>query len=113
MSEYNNKGRLALWKNDKREKATHPHIKGQGEDLDGNPVWVSAWFSEDLSDEAKKHIAYALQSYNSKKPFLSVSIQPKEQRQPKDYPAKQQSVPEAAFDDIPFADPYKTNWRSV
>jgi hypothetical protein len=76
MSEYDNSNRLALWQNDKREKATHPHLRGSGET--DKPVWVSAWFSQDISDEDKKVLQGVLSRYDSKKPFISISIQDKD-----------------------------------
>jgi len=49
---YDNTNRLALWANDKREKATHPHLSGSGET--NQEVWVSAWFSDEINDDDKK-----------------------------------------------------------
>lgn len=72
---YENTNRLALWFNDRRDKTTSPHLKGQG---DTNvPVWVNAWFSQDISDEDKQLLMGILKRYNSKKPFLSITIKPK------------------------------------
>lgn len=49
-----------LWKNDRREKETHPHAKGDCI-IDGVEYWVSAWTKEgkkgrfqSLSFERKK-----------------------------------------------------------
>ncbi len=42
-------GSFSLFKNDRKEKDSHPDYKGDGMDLEGNPVWVSAW----LKDGAK------------------------------------------------------------
>lgn len=81
---YDNTNRLALWLNDKREKATHPHLKGQGETT--SQVWVSAWFSDEISEDDKKALMGILKRYQSKKPFLSISMTPKEN--------KPQSAPE-------------------
>jgi hypothetical protein len=39
-------GSLTLFKNDRKEKDTHPDYKGDGMDLQGNPVWISAWIKE-------------------------------------------------------------------
>ena len=83
MSEYNNDNRLAIWKNDRKEKATHPDYKGNGT-INGVEYWVSAW--------AKKSDA----SPNA--PLLSISVTPKEQ---------QVSAPKAEPDfdideDLPF-----------
>jgi len=54
-------GSLTLFKNDRKEKDTHPDYKGDGMDLEGNPVWISAW----IKDGAKGK-------------FMSCSIQRKE-----------------------------------
>jgi hypothetical protein len=62
MSEYDNRG--ALWKNDKREKDTHPQMRGQAE-VNGVEYWVSAWTS----------------SEGGKKPLVSLSFTPKEAKQ--------------------------------
>jgi hypothetical protein len=56
-------GSLSLFKNDRKEKDSHPDYKGDGLDLNGNAVWVSAWIKEGKSGK-----------------FLSLSLQPKEQQ---------------------------------
>ena len=94
---HDNSNRLALWKNDKREKATHPHLKGKGETT--QHVWVSAWFSPDLSDDDKRLLKGILERYQSKKPFLSISITPQENMSQK--PA-QTAHTDDFDDDIPF-----------
>lgn len=100
MTDYDNSNRLSLWLNDKREKQTHPHLKGQGETDIG--VWVSAWFAQDISDEDKKALMGIVKRHRdaSKRPFLSISIQPKDQQQPAQQPAQQSGGFED--DDIPF-----------
>src|SRR5690242_3616526 len=58
-----NTNRGAIWKNDKKERDTHPDFKGEL-DVDGRKYWVSAWRRrEDASPKA---------------PALSFSIKPKE-----------------------------------
>ncbi len=42
MSNYDNNMKAAIWKNDKREKDTHPHFKGNAL-IDGVEYYVSAW----------------------------------------------------------------------
>lgn len=54
-------GSLSLFKNDRKEKDSHPDYKGDGMDLEGKAVWVSAWIKE-----------------GSKGKFMSLSIQYKE-----------------------------------
>ena len=79
MSDYDNKGRFGAWLNKERTEATHPHLSGQGEDLDGRGCWLSMWFSKDLSDEDKKTLADMVKRYQatSKKPFINLTIKSK------------------------------------
>lgn len=60
---YDNNDRLAIWKNDRKEKDSHPDYKGNGT-VDGVEYWVSAW--------AKKGDAKA------NAPVLSISLTRKE-----------------------------------
>lgn len=78
---YDNKGRLALWRNKDRKEQTHPHLAGQGEDLNGNTLWVSAWFSKDLAAGDKAILADMVARYEgtSQKPFINIVVKPKEQ----------------------------------
>lgn len=105
----NNSNRIALWFNDKREKQSQPHLRGQGE-VSGD-FWASAWFSDEISDDDKRMLAAILKRYNSKKPFISISLQVKQNQGQQ--AAQQQSVQQAApvprggiapdfDDDIPF-----------
>ena len=55
MSNYDNNMKAAIWKNEKREKDTHPHFKGNAT-IDGIDYYVSAW----LRDESAKPNAPAL-----------------------------------------------------
>lgn len=73
----------SLFKNDKREKDSHPHAKGSAL-IDGVEYWVSAWTKD-----------------GSKGKFQSLSFQRKEPRQE---PAKQQANHGAREldDGIPF-----------
>ena len=56
-------GSLSLFKNDRKEKDSHPDYRGDGLDLDGRPVWVSAWVKQ-----------------GAKGKFFSLSLQPKEEK---------------------------------
>jgi hypothetical protein len=78
-------GSFSLFKNDRKEKDTHPDYKGDGKDLDGNDVWVSAW----IKDGAKGK-------------FMSCSIQRKDASQQSK--PTQQAAQAPSFDDtdIPF-----------
>lgn len=53
-------GSLSLFKNDRKEKDTHPDYKGDGADLNGNPVWVSAWVKEDKN--GRKYFSISMQA---------------------------------------------------
>jgi len=98
MTQFNNKGRFGLWFNKDRKEATHPHLSGQGESLDGGKCWVSAWFSKELTDEDKKTLAEMVQRYDStsQRPFINVVIKIKESGAP---------AADDGFDDsdIPFS----------
>lgn len=78
-----NPGSFSLFKNDRKEKDSHPDYKGDGIDLNGTPVWVSAWLKE-----------------GQKGKFLSCSMSAKEQRQQQ--PAQQTKAPAIDDEDIPF-----------
>ena len=106
---YDNSGRFGLWFNKDRKEATHPHLSGQGESLDGGKCWVSAWFSKDLSDDDKKILADMVKRYDgtSQKPFINVVIKAKESGAPAAHAAIDSSQPAPAMDDgfdddIPF-----------
>ena len=80
-------GSLTLFRNDRKEKDSHPDYKGDGMDLEGNLVWVSAWVKE-----------------GAKGQFFSISMQKKEQ--PASAPAPiQRTAPRQAQTPAPdFAD---------
>lgn len=105
MSQYDETNRGSVWRNEKKEKDTHPDFTGSL-NVNGVEYWVSAW----------KRKADA----NPKAPALSFSIKPKDdsprQQTPQQRPpqsgqtpgqrARQDQAP-AAFDDfddesIPF-----------
>ena len=93
-----NINRFALWFNDKREKPTQPHLRGKGELISG-AMWASAWFSQDINETDRKALMGILSRYDSKKPFISVSLsEPKQKSEPAKAP---QSGPDFD-DDIPF-----------
>ena len=87
-------GSLTLFRNDRKEKDSHPDYKGDGMDLEGNPVWISAWVKEGKSGQ-----------------FFSISMQKKEPKQSAQAPIQrtpikqhQQVAPELNddLDSIPF-----------
>jgi hypothetical protein len=51
-------GSMSLFKNDRKEKDTHPDYKGDGADLEGRPVWISAWLKE--TNDGKKFFSISL-----------------------------------------------------
>lgn len=79
MTDYDNNMRGVLFKNDRKEKDTHPDYKGSCE-INGEEMWMSAWLKNGKNGT-----------------FMSFSFTPKEQ------PKKQSApVPTEDFDDIPF-----------
>lgn len=87
MTEYDNSNRGALFKNDRKEKETHPDYKGSI-NVGGTDYWLSAWLSE--SKAGKK--------------YMSLSVKPKEEQQEKAQPAPAAVVTDDGFnDDIPFS----------
>jgi hypothetical protein len=66
--QYDNSNRGALWKNDRREKETHPQLKGSTNVVcphcnKTTDYWTSGWTSND----------------GGKKPLVSLSLQVKDQ----------------------------------
>lgn len=91
MTDFDNTNRGSIWKNDKKEKDTHPDFTGSL-NVNGVEYWVSAWKRKpDQSDKA---------------PALSFSIKPKEAGQPQkaapSKPAAYQNSGGDFEDDIPF-----------
>jgi hypothetical protein len=93
MADFDETNRGSIWKNEKKQKDTHPDFTGSL-NVNGEEFWVSAWKRKEGA--------------SAKAPALSFSIQPKdESRQPAQ--TKQQSneqKPGSGFDDfeddIPF-----------
>ena len=85
-----NTNRGAIWKNEKKEKDTHPDFTGSL-NVDGVEYWVNAW--------RRKEDAPA------KAPALSFSVRPKDaQQQPKTDPriTSGRRVHDDMSDEIPF-----------
>lgn len=82
MSTNERNNEAAIWKNEDRQKNTHPHFKGSAL-IDGVQYWVSAWKRDPDG--------------NPKAPALKLSFQPKDAPKPAPAPAQEQ-----IDDDIPF-----------
>lgn len=84
MADYDQTNRGSIWKNEKKEKDTHPDLTGSL-NVNGVEYWVSAWKRKpDASPKA---------------PALSFSVKPKEDGKPQSRPAGRSGDIE---DDIPF-----------
>ena len=82
MTEYDNTDRGALFKNDKKEKDTHPDYRGSL-NVGGTDYWISGWIKQGKRGK-----------------FMSLSVQPKEES-----PKPQKMVPRhdpELDDEIPF-----------
>ena len=82
---YDNTNRGQIWKNEDKQKDTHPDFKGSL-NVDGVEYWVSAW--------KRKPDA------NPKAPALSISIKLKEDKPQRQEP--QNASCDDFDDDIPF-----------
>lgn len=76
MTDYDNTNRGAIWKNEHREKNTHPHFTGSI-NVEGVEYWLSAWKRKEGSSE--------------KSPVLSLSIKRKDAGNQQDYRAHTES----------------------
>lgn len=89
MTTYDNTNSGALFKNDRKETASHPDYKGQI-NVNGVDYWVSAWIKPMKNDPERR--------------FMSMSVKPKETQAPA--PQRRQPAPKSGFDDmdddIPF-----------
>lgn len=100
-----NINRGAVWKNQKKDRDTHPDFTGEM-DVDGRKYWVSAWKRrEDASPKA---------------PALSFSIKPKEDQPQREAPISERAMPKRPDpissgrlprddmnDDIPFGPEFR------
>ena len=88
MTDYTNTNRGSIWKNDKKEKDTHPDFTGKL-DVEGVEYWVSAW--------KRKPDA------GPKAPALSFSVKRKDEAPQRERtPAPAAPADEFADDDLPF-----------
>ena len=88
MADHDNTNRGAIWRNEKKEKDTHPDFTGSL-DVDGVQYWVSAW--------KRKEDA------GPKSPALSFSVKPKEEAQAPQRTGGGNARGGQPDDDIPFA----------
>lgn len=89
MAEFDNTNRGSIWKNEKKDKDTHPDFTGSL-NVGGVEYWVSAWKRKDGA--------------SAKAPALSFSVKPKDEQGAQDHKNR---APVAAHgsdmdDDIPF-----------
>ena len=79
MSQYDNNMRGVLFRNDRKEKETHPDYKGSCE-INGEEMWLSAWIKDGKNGK-----------------FMSLSFTAKEQ------PKSESFSPAKDYDeDLPF-----------
>ena len=102
MTQYDNTNRGTIAKNTHKTEDNHPDIAGQI-NVEGRDYWINGWQKTNSKDGSK---------------FYSLTVKPKEQRQERQQPARQQSNrddPRTSYgggmadldDDVPFA----PEWR--
>lgn len=86
--EYDNSNRGVLFKNDRKEKDTHPDYKGSYTDGSGAEFWLSAWLKKDKNGNT----------------FMSLSTTAKDEAHNKGMQQARQAIqPKVEFeDDLPF-----------
>jgi len=85
--EYDNSNRGVLFKNDRKEKETHPDYKGSYTDGNGVEFWLSAWLKKDKNGNT----------------FMSLSTTAKDEVHNKGMQqARQAMQPKELDDDLPF-----------
>ena len=91
MTTYDNTNSGALFKNDRKETASHPDYKGQI-NVNGVDYWLSAWIKPMKNDPERR--------------FMSLSVKAKEAAAPAPQQrSKPAPAPSAGFDDfdsVPF-----------
>ena len=97
MPQYDNNNTGVIYKNNRREKKTHPQMKGQAT-IDGVEYWVSAWVKESPKVEGK-FFSLAFTPKDDK-PTRSRE-EPRASRKP-EYQPRSEPVDHLTDDDIPF-----------
>lgn len=64
MTNFDNRGRGSIWKNDRKEKDTHPDFTGSYMDLDGTEFWVSAWKRKEGAAAKAPALSFSMQRKN-------------------------------------------------
>jgi len=77
-------GSFSLFKNQNKQKDTHPDYSGDGKDLEGNEIYVSAWLKDGKNGK-----------------FMSCSFKPKEAK-----PAQNKVYEPIAHDDLNDSIPF-------
>ena len=85
MAQYDNTNSGALFKNDRKEKDTHPDLSGTI-NIEGKEYWLSGWTKRN-DDRSFK--------------VLSLSVKPKEPRQDANRGGQQRQSPPPPVDDFP------------
>lgn len=85
MADYDNRNTGVLFKNDRKEKPTHPDYKGSFTDENGKEFWVSAWVKD-----------------GQKGKFFSMAYTPKEDRPAQTSTIQDAKVVEDDSDELPF-----------
>lgn len=81
MTEYDNTNRGTLFRNNRKEKPSHPDHNGSI-NIDGREYWLSAWVKEGRNGK-----------------FFSLSVKPKDEQKPAE---TTKSYAEELDDDVPF-----------
>jgi hypothetical protein len=106
MSEYDNTNTGALFENGKREKATHPHLRGScviktpsGELVE---YWVSAWQKTSKKGEDFFSLSFTQKDENGEKKEKPASPSGLFKKREESSSATNKSIQEDLNDDMPF-----------
>lgn len=89
MSQYDDTNKGALFINHKREKDTHPNLRGQI-NINGQEFWLSAWTKE------------IQQGQRQGEKMINLAVTPKEQQQGPQPTQQAAPEPDDLNDDIPW-----------